>query len=239
VDERHANAEQILDQLTAGFLPDLERRYRDENLDFDFSYTIGGQRKQMRESVGSLMTGLAMALVAIYALLASMLRSYLQPVIIMAAIPLGMIGAVLGHLILGYDLTIMSLFGAVALSGVVVNDALVLLVRINRLVRGGRAVLGAVVEAGKSRFRAVILTTVTTVAGLTPLLAERSSQARQLMPMVISLCFGLIFATVLTLLVVPVLYLLSNDLRRLVIWLHRGGPYPTPEVVEALVAKSE
>ncbi|MHC4610814.1 MAG: efflux RND transporter permease subunit, partial [Planctomycetota bacterium] len=198
VDERHANAEQILDQLTAGFLPDLERRYRDENLDFDFSYTIGGQRKQMRESVGSLMTGLAMALVAVYALLASMLRSYLQPVIIMAAIPLGMIGAVLGHLILGYDLTIMSLFGAVALSGVLVNDALVLLVRINRLVRGGRAVLGAVVEAGKSRFRAVILTSVTTVAGLTPLLAERSSQARQLIPMVISLCFGLIFATVLT-----------------------------------------
>ena len=232
VDERRANAEEILHHLTAGFLPELQRRCCQENPFGDFSFSMGGQRAQMRESLGSLTKGMAMALVAIYAVLASMLRSYLQPVIIMVAIPLGMVGAVLGHRILGYDLTIMSVFGAVALSGVVVNDALVLLVRINREVRSGQPVFRAIVASGESRFRAVILTTVTTVAGLTPLLIERATQAQQLIPMVISLTFGLIFATLLTLLVVPALYLAVNDLRRLVRWLHRGGAYPSPEAIE-------
>ena len=235
VDERRANAEQILNHMNAGFLPDLARRYRSEDIEAGFSYSLDGPYARMRESLDSLIDGFAIALVAIYALLASMMRSYLQPAIIMTTIPLGLIGAVIGHLIMGYDLTMMSLFGMVALAGVVVNDALVLIVRINREVRAGRPVFEAIVEGGRSRFRAVVLTTVTTVAGLTPLLAERSSQAQALIPMVISLAFGLIFATLLTLLVVPALYLTVNDLRRLVKWLHRGGPYPAPEAVEAPV----
>ena len=232
IDERLANAEQILADMNAEFLPDLAGRYRSENMEADFSYSLDGPYARVRESLNSLMDGFAIALVVIYALLASMMRSYVQPVIIMATIPLGLVGAVAGHRIMGYDLTMMSLFGMVALSGVVVNDALVLIVRINRLIRGGQGFFAAVVQAGRSRFRAVVLTTVTTVAGLTPLLAERSSQARQIIPMVISLSFGLLFATVLTLLIVPALYVAVNDLRRLVSWLYRGGPYPAPEAVE-------
>ncbi|MCH7812839.1 MAG: efflux RND transporter permease subunit, partial [Planctomycetes bacterium] len=154
VDERRANAEQILDDLEATFLPEAARRYRQENPEGDFSYSIGGQRAQIAESLGSLTSGLGLALVVIYALLASILRSYLQPLVIMAAIPVGVIGVVAGHLIMGYDLTIMSAFGAVALTGVVVNDALVLVVRTNRLVAGGQPIVAAVIEAGRSRFRA-------------------------------------------------------------------------------------
>jgi len=159
----------------------------------------------------------------------------LQPVIIMAAIPLAAVGAVLGHLIMGYDLTMMSIFGLVALAGVVVNDALVLIVQTNRLVRSGRPVFPAVIEAGRSRFRAVVLTTMTTVVGLAPLLSERSVQAQSLIPLVISIAFGLAVATVLTLLVIPALYLMVNDLRRLIRWLWRGGPYPAAEAVEEII----
>ncbi|MCP4250040.1 MAG: efflux RND transporter permease subunit, partial [bacterium] len=232
VDERLANAEQILADMNARFLPDLARRYGEENHQAGFTYSLDGPYARMRESVGSLLDGFALAMVVIYGLLASILRSYAQPLIIMATIPLGMVGAVLGHVIMGSDLTMMSIFGVVALSGVVVNDALVLIVRINRLIRSGQPVVAAVLEAGRSRFRAVVLTTVTTVAGLLPLLIERSSQAQQLTPMVIALTFGLIFATVLTLLVVPAMYLATNDLRRVVRWLVRGGDYPTAETVE-------
>ncbi|HUU81964.1 MAG TPA: efflux RND transporter permease subunit [Phycisphaerae bacterium] len=232
VDERRANAEQVLNDMTAHFLPALERRLRGEDPASDFSYSIGGQRAQMRESMSSLIDGFAMAVVAIYAILASIMRSYIQPAIIVLTIPLGLVGAVIGHRIMGYDLTMMSVFGAVALSGVVVNDALVLIVHISRLVRSGHPVVTAIIEGGRSRFRAVVLTTLTTVAGLSPLLIERSTQARQLIPMVISLTFGLIFATVLTLLVVPALYLLVNDARRFIRWLRNGGAFPSPEAVE-------
>ena len=232
VDERLANAEQILRDMNAEFLPDLARRYRAENPEADFAYSFGGQRAQMRESMASLMNGFAMALVVIYALLASMMRSYVQPAVIMMVVPLGLIGAVVGHHAMGYDLTMMSIFGLVALTGVVVNDALVLIVQINRQVRQGEPVFDAIIKGAQSRFRAVVLTSLTTVAGLGPLLAERSSQARSLIPMVISLAFGLALATLLTLLVVPALYLAVNDGRRLVHWLRRGGDYPAPEQVE-------
>jgi multidrug efflux pump subunit AcrB len=161
-----------------------------------------------------------------------MLRSYTQPLVILAAVPFGMIGVVVGHALLGFDLTIMSLFGAVALSGVVVNDSLVLLDAVNRGIREGKDVLDAVFEAGELRFRAVVLTSITTVAGLLPILAESSSQAQAVKPMAVALCFGLLFATVLTLLVVPALFLLLNDARRFVHWLRFGGPYPSPELIE-------
>lgn len=232
VDERLANAEQILADLDREFLPALEERYSGELADSGFEYSFGGQRAQMRESMDSLVDGFAIALVVIYALLASMMRSYVQPVIIMVTIPLGLVGAIIGHRLMGYDLTMMSIFGMVALAGVVVNDALVLIVRINRRIRAGAPVLAAVVEGGRSRFRAVVLTSVTTVAGLLPLLAERSSQARSLLPMVISLAFGLLFATFLTLLIVPALYVATNDARRFARWLRFGGAFPTAERVE-------
>ncbi len=232
VNERIANAEAVLQNMTATFLPELEERLRREFPEARFTYSLGGQRAQMNESMGSLARGFSMALVAIFAILASIMRSYTQPVLIMLAIPLGLVGAIAGHMVMGYDITIMSVFGAVALSGVVVNDALVLIVQINRIVRRGKPIVEAVVEAGTSRLRAVVLTTITTIVGLGPLLFERATQAQQLIPMVISLCFGLLFATVLTLLVVPAMYLIVNDVRRFVSWLWRGGEYPSAEDVE-------
>ncbi|UCD81678.1 MAG: efflux RND transporter permease subunit, partial [Desulfobacterales bacterium] len=136
-------------------------------------------------------------------------------VIIMMAIPFGLIGAILGHLVMGLEFTIVSIFGIVALSGIVVNDSLILIDFINRALRDGVDINQAVVESGKARFRPVLLTSVTTVAGLFPLLLERSFQAQFLIPMAVSICFGLMAATILTLLYVPALYLILQDITNL------------------------
>ncbi len=225
VDTQITNAEEIIRTLQSGFLPQLER-------DFNIRSSAEGQHALMWESIHSLMVGFLFALVAIYAVLGGMLRSYVQPLIIMTTVPMGFIGAAVGHWVMGYQITMFSLFGVVALAGVVVNDAIVLIDHINNECREGRPVLEAVRTAGERRFRAVILTTLTTIAGLAPLMAERSTQAQTLIPMAISLSFGLAAATVLTLVVVPTLYLVMNDARRVVRWLRRGGPYPAPEAVE-------
>jgi multidrug efflux pump subunit AcrB len=226
IDERRANSERICTDIETRYLPEVVAQY--DNM----SYVFGGTRAEAIQSVSSLLTGFKMALVVMYAVLAGLLRSYVQPLVIMATVPLGLIGVVLGHWFMGYDLTLMSLFGVVALAGVVVNDALVLLDYVNGLIREGKGLTQAVLTAGEARFRAVVLTSLTTVAGLTPLLAERSSQARMVIPMAVSLVFGIAFATVLTLLVVPALYLIVNDIRRAVRWLRYGGTYPAPELVE-------
>jgi len=226
IDHRLANTERIIQTLEAGFLDDVVADYD------DITWELGGDREMMNESLESLFDGFIMALIAIYAVLASMLRSYIQPIVIVSAVPFGLIGAVAGHAFMGLDLTLMSLFGMVALSGVVVNDSLVLLDGINREVREGQTVREAVFAAGELRFRAVVLTSVTTVAGLLPLLAERSSQAQSVIPMATSLAFGIMFATVLTLFVVPALYLAVNDARRMIHWLRYGGAYPQAELVE-------
>jgi multidrug efflux pump subunit AcrB len=226
VDERHANTERILRAVEAGFLGDVVTDYN------DISYAIAGNRELTRESLGSLFDGFILAMVGIYTVLAAMLRSYVQPLVILCGVPFGLIGVVCGHALLGLDLTITSLFGAVALSGVVVNDALVLLDAVNWGIREGRSVRQAVLAAGEMRFRAVTLTSITTVAGLMPILLERSSQAQSVKPMAVSLSFGLAFSTVLTLFVVPALYLGLNDVRRLAHWLRYGGAYPAPELVE-------
>lgn len=228
IDERRANAEQVLAEFQRDYLASVPARHP------GVDYRVEGQHAQMVESLGSLFSGFALALVAIYAVLGSMLRSYFQPLVIMIAVPMGFAGAVAGHLLLGYDLTIMSIFGVVAMAGVVVNDSLVLLDQINQSLAEGKPVMDATLNAGKLRFRAVLLTTVTTVAGLAPLLLERSSQAQTLIPMAISLTFGLAFATLLTLVVVPALNLGANDVRRAFVWLRRGGEYPSAESVEPL-----
>ena len=135
----------------------------------------------------------------------------------MMAIPFGLIGAVLGHLVMGMEFTIVSIFGIVALSGIVVNDSLILIDFINRAVRSGTDIETAVVESGKARFRPVLLTSITTIAGLLPILLETSFQAQFLIPMAISICFGLLAATCLTLLYVPALYLIIRDVRNAVV----------------------
>jgi multidrug efflux pump subunit AcrB len=202
---------QISAALKTGALPQLADRYP------GLTYSFEGKEADMAESMTSLFMGLGLALLLIYGLLAIPFRSYLQPAIIMFSIPFGIVGAVLGHLLLGYSLSVMSMFGVVALSGVVVNDSLVLIDFANRLRREGKSALSAVIASGVMRFRPIILTTLTTFCGLMPMIFETSRQAKFMIPMAISLGFGILFATLIALLLVPCLYLVIEDLRGLFI----------------------
>jgi multidrug efflux pump subunit AcrB len=165
----------------------------------------------MRESTQALWGGFALAMLVIYALLAIAFNSYTQPLIVMGAIPFGLVGAVIGHILLGYDLSLVSLMGVIALSGVVLNHSLIMIDYANRQ-RRDRSVFEAVKEADVRRFRPIILMTLTTFGGLSPIILERSSQAYQLIPMAISLGFGIVFATSIILIIVPCLYLVLEDL---------------------------
>jgi multidrug efflux pump subunit AcrB len=207
----------LLNRDLNAFLTDLVLQYPGA----DFS--LEGEAKEQRESFTSLAVGLVFVLFVIYSLLAIPLRSYLQPLIVMSVIPFGAIGAIGGHWIMGMDLTIMSLLGLMALMGVVVNDSLVLVDFINKrrneLQAAGEyppfeAMRQAVLTAGMARFRPVMLTSLTTFIGLMPLLFEKAVQAQFLIPMAISLGFGIIFATLVTLIMVPVNFMLLEDLRR-------------------------
>ena len=211
IDESVANASMIVNDLKTSFLPVFRQRY--PGLTYDFE----GQEKRTRESMDSIKSGYLLAMMGIFLLLASQFRSYIQPVIVMTAIPFGLIGAIFGHLVMGMEFTIVSVFGIVALSGIVVNDSLILIDFINRAVRSGVEIDRAVIESGKARFRPVLLTSITTIAGLFPLLLERSFQAQFLIPMAVSICFGLLVATLLTLLYVPALYLIVRDVRNLIV----------------------
>ena len=162
----------------------------------------------------SLGMGFALAMMVIYALLAIPFGSYIQPLIIMVSIPFGIVGAVLGHIMMGYSLSVISMMGVVALSGVVVNDSLVLIDFSNRRRREGKSALEAVHSAGVRRFRPIILTSLTTFGGLAPMIFETSLQARFLIPMAISLGYGILFSTVIVLLLVPCLVLIVEDIRR-------------------------
>jgi multidrug efflux pump subunit AcrB len=210
VDSREGNAQEILADLRRGVLTTLAHDY--PGLAFD----LEGEEKERRESMNSMKSGFLLAMFAIFALLGVAFRSYSQPLIIMAAIPFGIVGAIAGHLIMGYNLSILSVFGIVALSGVVVNDSLLLLDRINTNRRlGGEDLYRAVMDAGQRRFRPILLTSLTTFFGLAPMILERSVQAQFLIPMAISLGFGILFATGITLLLIPSLYLALEDIRRL------------------------
>ncbi len=200
-----SRVEQLSAELRTSALPELQAAYP------GLSFSFEGRQADLRESVGSLIQGLLLALLALYGLLAVPFRSYVQPMIIMACIPFGLVGTVLGHLLMGYSLSLMSLFGIVALSGVVINDSLVLIHFANRLRRQGMSVLEAITMAGRQRFRPILLTTLTTFGGLSPMILETSRQARFLIPMAISLGFGLVFATMIILVLVPCLYLVLED----------------------------
>jgi len=162
-----------------------------------------------------------------YVLLAVAFRSYAQPLIVLLAIPFGMIGAVIGHVLMGYDLSLMTMFGVVALAGVVVNDSLVLVDVVNRYRSEGMTTLQAVIAGGRRRFRPILLTSLTTFFGLMPLILETSVQARFLIPMAISLGFGVMFATVLTLMLVPCTYVVLDDIAKLRLKLSTA-PRPAP-----------
>ena len=209
VDETVTNANEVRMDLESLFLPQLKQNHP------GLRYTIEGAGKQQKESMADVVRGFAIALFCIYALLAIPFRSFTQPFIVMAAIPFGIVGAVFGHLIMGHNLSLLSLFGMVGLAGVVVNDSLVLIDATNRIRRQGADAHGAITRAGALRFRAIILTSLTTFAGLTPMLLERSLQAQFLIPMAISLGFGVLFGTGITLLLVPSLYMILEDVRGL------------------------
>ena len=179
------------------------------------SHSLEGEAKEQQESFDSLAWALLFVFFIIYALLAIPFKSYLQPIIVMSIIPFGMIGAVIGHWIMAMELTIMSLLGMLALIGVVVNDSLVLVDFINKKRAQGGRVMDAVLTAGAARFRPVMLTSLTTFIGLMPLLFEQSTQAQFLIPMAVSLGFGILFATFITLILVPVNYLIIERLKDL------------------------
>jgi multidrug efflux pump subunit AcrB len=207
VDESVTNANEVRRFLTTQFLPELAIAYP------DLKYAIEGEGQEQAEVFSGLKRNFIIALFGIYVLLAVPFRSFSQPLIVMAAIPFGIVGAVFGHLLMGYNLSIMSLFGIVGLSGVVVNASLVLIDRINRIRNStGISPLEAVIDGGKMRFRAIILTSLTTFGGLIPIMLERSLQARFLIPMAISLAFGVLFATLITLLLIPAGYLILDDI---------------------------
>jgi multidrug efflux pump subunit AcrB len=203
-----AEAASIQNVLKSTYLPELRERY--QGLDFSFE----GRQADIQEGMQALFLGLGMACLCIFALLAVPLRSYVQPLIIMTSIPFGIIGAVFGHLIMGYSMSLVSLFGIVALSGVVVNGALVLIDCANGKRRLGQAALCSIHEAAVQRFRPIMLTTVTTFGGLAPMILETSRQARFLIPMALSLGFGIVFATFITLGIVPSLYMVLEDIKR-------------------------
>ncbi len=205
INEDVANARAIVQDLKKNYLDTLVTHYP------GIRYDLEGQAKRTQESIDSLKKGFSLAAMIMFLLLASQFRSYIQPVIIMTAIPFGLIGAIIGHFIMNLDITIISVFGIVALSGIVVNDSLILIDFINSQVRAGGKIFESVIKAGQNRFRPVLLTSVTTVAGLSPLLLETSFQAQFLIPMAVSISFGLVAATFLTLLFVPALYVVVND----------------------------
>jgi len=191
--------------LEAEVLPQLARDYPG----LTFSYQ--GRQADIEESLQSLFGGFAVALLAAYALLAIPFARYSQPLVVMLAIPFGFVGAILGHLIMGYSLSVMSLMGVVALSGVVINDSLILINYANRLRQDGATAWEAIHQAGQRRFRPILLTTLTTFGGLSPMIFETSRQARFMIPMALSLGYGILFATAITLLLIPSLYLLLED----------------------------
>lgn len=198
VDEKLANADEINSDLKTRFLPKLSQDYA------GVQYRFGGEQRERNDSLQSMFYNFSIALFAIYILLAIPFKSYTQPFVVMSAIPFGMIGAVWGHSLLGIDLALLSLFGIIALSGVVVNDSLLVITFYNQLRAKGVEMDEALVEAGSQRFRPILLTSLTTFFGLLPMILEKSVQAQFLIPMAVSLGFGILFATFIILLGVPV-----------------------------------
>jgi len=214
VDLTIANPREVLAAVEADVMPGLLADHP------GVSYSLEGQSSEQKETIEAMTSLFVLALFGIYGLMAIPFRSYLQPLIITTVIPFGIVGAIAGHLFMGMDLSMLSVLGLVALSGVVVNDSLVFVDFVNRTRATGASVREAARRAGAARFRPILLTSLTTFVGLLPLLLERSVQAQFLVPMAVSLAFGVLFSTFITLLLVPSLYLILEDLKRIPAWLY-------------------
>jgi multidrug efflux pump subunit AcrB len=209
IDRSSVSPEEVSQAIFSDIASELEARYT------DLKVSIGGELEEIVAIQGGLKKALLLAAVLIYVLMAVPLKSYVQPVVILAIIPFGFVGAILGHVYLDLPLSLFSLFGMLALAGVVVNDSLVMLTRYNEVRKTGVDHSQAIQEAAISRFQAIFLTTATTVIGLMPLLSETSEQAQYLIPAAASLAYGELFATVLMLLLVPVLIVIIEDIKQL------------------------
>jgi len=205
VDDEVANANEILAAVEANALPPILRDHP------RVSWSFEGEQKEQRDSNQGLIRGFLLALLVIYAMMAIPFRSYVHPAVVMSAVPFGVVGAIWGHMLMGEPLSRLSFIGMIALLGVVVNDSLVMVDYINRRRREGADMHEAVLMAGPARFRAILLTSMTTFMGLLPMLLEQSLQAQFLIPLAISLGFGVVFATVVTLFIVPCSYLVLED----------------------------
>ena len=205
VDSRVANAIAIVSDTERRFLPGLMERYP------ALSVSVEGQATEAEETGASIRNAFLFGVVGVFLLLCFQFRSYVEPLAVMCVIPAALIGIVWGHFLMGLDLSLPSMMGAVSLSGIVVNDSILLVTFLKRRVAGGSPVLEAARRASRDRFRAVLLTSLTTIAGLTPLLFETSLQAQILIPLVTSIVFGLLATTLLVLFVVPVLYAILDD----------------------------
>ncbi|MGB0370646.1 MAG: efflux RND transporter permease subunit [Opitutales bacterium] len=210
VDRAIVEPGKITGEVRTYFEEELKPRYP------GVDYRLTGQSLEEEEALNDLMMGLGVALLVIYALMAIPLKSYVQPLFIMSVIPFGFIGAAVGHWLLGLPISILSLCGLIALAGVVVNDSLIMVDFVNQGVRSGLSVPEAARDAGIRRFRAILLTSLTTFIGLIPIISENSMQAQMVIPMAVTLAFGILFSTGVTLLLIPTLYLISNDIKGLV-----------------------
>ncbi len=207
--EPASQAHTVLAALQKDTLPQLQQQYPGLKIDF------AGNQAEIRDSINSIFAGLGLILFIIYALLAVLFSSYSQPFMVLLAIPFGAVGAIIGHFLMGYSLSLMSLFGFMALSGVVVNDALILVDFVNRKKHQGIPTFKALTQTCRQRIRPIILTTLTTFVGLAPMILETSRQARFLIPMALSLGFGILFATLLTLIFIPALYIIIDDIQNI------------------------
>ena len=221
IDEGVTSSETLVDALQADFLPSLVERYP------GLTYSFEGDQAEFAESMDGLFQGFGAALFVMYAMLAIPLKSYVRPFIILSSVPFGMVGAIWGHWLLGLQVSFLSMCGMVALAGVVVNDGLVLASFIRSYGRKTGSLAQAVQLAGEARFRPIILTSLTTAAGVTPLMLESSLQAQFLIPMAVALASGVLFATAVTLVLMPSMYMIVEDLRHGVRWLLRRESYPT------------
>ncbi|GGF81536.1 efflux RND transporter permease subunit [Alteromonas lipolytica] len=208
VDEEIQEPNEVTMEMIGKVIPEIMQKYP------QVEFKLQGNSREQMDAMASLVQGLLFALFAIYALLAVPLRSYTQPLIIMSVIPFGVVGAIVGHLMLGHAVSVLSICGIIALSGVVVNDSLIMVDFVNRARKEGHHLMDAAINAGTQRFRAIILTSLTTFMGLVPIIFERSLQAQVVIPMAISLAFGILFATVITLLLVPALYVILDDIKK-------------------------
>jgi multidrug efflux pump subunit AcrB len=231
IDDTLTHSDEILDYLSTVFFQSVSGDYP------GIRFAIGGEEEEEVDTFRSLMIGFPLAIFGMYLVLATMFRSYAQPFIILFAMPFGFIGAVAGHFILGHSLSLLSIFGMVAMSGVVVNDAIVLIERINRNLGRGMAFFEAIKAGCRRRFRAVFLTSISTVGGLAPLIMETNQYAQMIIPMAISMAAGLSFASVLTLFLIPSLLAILSDLR-LVLNRIRHGNWQDRETIEPVISNA-